>query len=67
MSDHDTCRVISMADYLARKDRSGRIERRSARCTSPGAKEIDSGSDRSPSRSSSIIPFPVPRHPLPAA
>ena len=52
--------VISMADYVARK---GRL----VQTTSPGAKEIDSSFDRSPSGLPSIIPFPVPHHPLPAA
>ena len=59
--------VISMADYLARKGRSSQTKCRSARHTSPGAKEVDGGSDSSPSGSPSIIPFPTPRHPLPAA
>ena len=53
-------KVISMADYLARKGRS-------SQSTSPGAEEIDGGSDSSPSGSPSIIPFPALRHPLPAA
>ena len=52
--------VISMADYLARKGRP-------VQAASSGAKEIDSSSDRSPSGSPSIIPFPAPRRPLPAA
>ena len=57
---HAAPNVISMADYLARKGRS-------VQATSPGAEEIDSNSSSSPSRSPSIIPFPAPRHPLPAA
>lgn len=52
--------VISMADYVARKSRS-------VQTTSLGTKEIESGSDRPTSGSPSIIPFPAPRHPLPAA
>ncbi len=59
--------VISMADYLSRKGRSSQTKCHSTRHTLPGAREIDSGSDYSPSGSPSIIPFPVPKHPLPAA
>jgi hypothetical protein len=52
--------VISMADYLARKGKS-------SQSASPGAKEIDGGPDSSSSGSPTIIPFPAPRPPLPAA
>jgi hypothetical protein len=67
MSDRDTCSVISMAGYLARKGRLGQTNRRRVRRASPGASDTDGGSQTSRSESPVIIPFPTPWTRPPAA
>ena len=65
-----TSKVISMADYLTGKDRSKRIS--GAKVPHPshgfeGTNGYRDDSRRSLATSPAIIPFPEPRHPLPAA
>ena len=71
MSRENASRVISMAEHVARRDRSGQTTRLKA-SHPPPAKEDTRAQDPSTgspltTKSSTIIPFPPPWHPLPAA
>jgi hypothetical protein len=63
-------KVISLADYLAGRGKSKRVSSAEARHHTQSFEDTDdcrNDSRRSSTVSPTIIPFPEPRHPLPAA
>ena len=70
MSRESAPRVISMADYLARRGTSGQTTRPEDAHQSSATRDMHDGDttvELPPGGLPAIIPFPAPRHPLPAA